>query len=53
MQLEKAIEIVKLAIATKNDKNEIQIKDDLQFRIAISILSKSLTEDQIKELINV
>jgi hypothetical protein len=52
MQLDKAIEIVKLVIASKNEKNEIQIKDNLQFSIAITIISNSLSVEQIQELLN-
>jgi hypothetical protein len=52
MNLNTAIEIVKLVIASKNDNNEIKIKDDLQFRIAITVISNNLTEDQIRELLN-
>ncbi len=51
MTLEKAIEIVKLVIATKNN-NEITLKDDLQFRIAITVMSKNLSMEQIVLLFN-
>ena len=47
MTLENAIQIVKLALASKTVNNEIIITDMLQFSIAITVLSNNLTTEQI------
>jgi hypothetical protein len=51
MPIEKAIDIIKFAMLTKNAKNEIVITDMFQFSIACTVLSQHLNEEQIKELL--
>jgi hypothetical protein len=51
MTLEKALEIVKLIIASKTDNNEITITDNLQFQIACTIISKNMKTEQITEIL--
>lgn len=50
MTNEKALEILKQVVLSEKD-SEVIIKDDLQFRIAITILSKNYTIEQLQELI--
>jgi hypothetical protein len=52
MTKEKALEIVKETLATKNKKGVIVLKDSLQFSIAITVLSKHYTNSQLKKLLN-
>ena len=51
MTKEKALEIVLQTIKTKSKKNTVVIKDGLQFRIAITVLSLNYTPKQIKQLL--
>ena len=51
MSFEKALEIIKFAMLTKNVNNEIVISDRLQFSIACTILSQHLNEEQLKDLL--
>lgn len=51
MTKEKALEIVKQVLATKDKTNTIYIEDGLQFRIAITILSQNYSEKEIKKLL--
>jgi hypothetical protein len=52
MTKEKALEIVKAILATKNKKNEIIVDDMLQFQIASTILSKHYNPKELKKLLN-
>jgi hypothetical protein len=52
MTLEKALEIVKLAIATKNEKNEVIVNDMLEFSVAVTVIQNNLTPQQIDGVFN-
>jgi hypothetical protein len=52
MTKEKALEIVLKTLATKNKKNVVVLQDDLQFKIAITILSKNYSTKELKKLLN-
>lgn len=52
MTKEKALEIVKTTLATKDKNNVVYLEDSLQFRIAITILSKNYTTKELKKLLN-
>lgn len=51
MTKEKALEIVKQVLATKDKKNVVYIEDSLQFRIAITVLSQNYSEKELKKLL--
>lgn len=52
MTKEKALEIVKTTLAAKDANNVVYLKDGLIFRIAITILSKNYTTEELKDLLN-
>lgn len=52
MTVEKAIEVLKMVLATKTKKNEVIVYDMLQFSIACTVLTQNLTEKQLKKLLN-
>jgi hypothetical protein len=52
MDIQKAIEIVKMTIATKNDKNEVELSDYFQFAIAATVIMNTLTNSEIQRIFN-
>lgn len=51
MTKEKALELVKTLIATKNKKKEVVIDDKLQMSIACTVLAQSYTNEELKVLL--
>lgn len=52
MTKEKALEIVKQTLATKDENGVIYLEDSLIFRIAITILDKNYSTQELIELLN-
>jgi hypothetical protein len=51
MTFEKAVEVIKTVLATKNKKKEVIVHDMLQLSIACTIVSQYLSEKEIKKLL--